>query len=473
MLCGLDLGLQFAQFSPATRRRSVIQPRYALMKLTELTPSRRAVFRQRVPLRWQVGGLLFLVTFVNFLNRLTIAVLSPVLMARLHLNSSQFASLTTSFLVAYTVSQALSGRLFDAIGTKLGFAITVAAWSVCSMAHALARGLVSFDLLRFLLGLGEGGTWPGAAKAISEWFPVRERALAMGICNSGTAVGTLVATPLLIGMEQRFGWQLTFVAMGLFGVAWLLLWMLFYSAPDDKPGIGPAEPVLIESDHNRADSRFTAGWREILKRREAWAIIAARFFGDSVWWFYITWLPLYLFQVHHLSLQQIGEFAWMPFLAADAGSLIGGWASGNLIRVGWSVNRARKIVIAVAMILMLCGVPAAFASSTGVALALISVVLFGFQSWIGNVQTLCSDYFPQGAVATVMGLSGMGAGVGAMLLTQITGLVVAHFSYVPILITAGLLPIMATAALFSLGGTVRPIPAAEFLVPFSTAAPHK
>ncbi len=416
---------------------------------------------RRIGLRWWVAALLFSCALINFLNRLTVAILGPVLTAQLHLSSAQFASLTTSFLVAYTISQGFSGWLFDAIGTRLGFIITVAAWSVCSMAHVFARGLVGLDSLRFLLGLGEGGTWPGAAKAIAEWFPVRERALAMGICNSGTALGTLIATPLLIWIELRFGWRSTFVAVGLLGLVWLFLWISTYSTPEDKSGIQAAELALIQSDRNLPAPGLTVQWQDILRRREAWAVILARFFGDSVWWFYITWLPLYLFRVRHFSFQQIGMFAWIPFVAADAGSLFGGWLSGRLIASGWSVNRARKLTIAGATILMFGGVPAAFAHSSSAALALIAVVLFGFQSWIGNVQTLCSDYFPQSAVASVMGLGGVGAGLGAMLLTQITGLVVDHFSYMPVLIAAGILPILATAVLFALGGRVRPISVLE------------
>lgn len=418
--------------------------------------------RTRGGIRWWIAALLFFSALLNFLNRLTIAVLGPVITAQLHLSNTQFASLTTSFLIAYTVSQGLCGWFFDRIGTKLGFIITVAAWSVCSMAHAFARGLLSLDLLRFLLGLGEGGAWPGAAKAIAEWFPVRERALAMGICNSGTALGSLIATPLIIWIELRFGWRPTFVIVGLLGLVWLFFWVPFYDTPDRKPGVQPAELALIQSSHDSSSPAFTPRWSEILRRSEAWAIILARFFGDSVWWFYITWLPLYLFRVRHFSLQEIGMFAWIPFLAADAGSLFGGWLSGHLIASGWSVDRARKVVIIGGTILMLGGVPAAFARSSYLALVLIAVVLFGFQSWIGNVQTLCSDYFPQGAVASVMGLGGVGAGLGAMLFTQITGIVVDHFSYMPILIVAAMLPLFATAALFALGGRVHLISIFEF-----------
>lgn len=414
--------------------------------------------RKIAGLRWWIVALIFAAALINFLNRLTISVLAPVITVQLHLSDAEFASLTTAFLIAYTLSQGLSGKLYDSIGTKLGFVVSIVIWSVASMAHAFARGLVSLDSLRLLLGLGEGGTWPGAAKAIAEWFPARERAFAMGICNSGTAIGTVIATPLIIWLELRLGWQTAFLAIGALGFLWLILWLLFYDHPKNNPRITSSEYALIQEDRETVGTGVTIRWSELLRRPEAWAIIMARFFGDPVWWLYITWLPLYLFQVRHFSMKEIGLFAWIPFVAADAGSLFGGWLSGYLIGRGWTVNKARKSIILAGMVLMCCGIPAAITDNSMTALAFIAVVLFGFQGWISNVQTLCSDYFPEIAVGSVMGMGGVGAGLGAMLLTQTTGFVVEHYSYMPILVTAALLPIIATAALFTLGGPIRRIP---------------
>jgi len=413
--------------------------------------------RQLPGLRWWIVALIFFAALINFLNRLTIAVLGPVMTVQLNLSSPQFAALTTSFLIAYTLSQGISGKLYDKIGTKRGFVISVVVWSLSSMAHAFARGLISLDCLRFMLGLGEGGTWPGAAKAITEWFPVRERALAMGICNSGTAIGTVIATPVILWIELRFGWRITFLAIGALGFGWLVLWQLSYRVPTGSSRITPTKWAPIRRDHDSVTTEHSIPWRQLLRRREAWAVVMARFFGDPVWWLYITWLPLYLFKVRHFGLQEIGMFAWMPFVAADAGSLFGGWLSGYLIRRGWTVNRARKSVILGGMVLMCCGIPAAVTHSAMSALAFIAIVLFGFQSWISNVQTLPSDYFPATAVGSVMGMGGVGAGVGAMLLTWATGSVVDHYSYTPILITAGLLPIVATFALFVLGRSIHQV----------------
>ncbi len=405
-------------------------------------------------LRWWIAGLIFLATLINFLNRLIVAVLGPVITAQLGLTNSQFASLTTVFLVAYTLSQALSGKLYDRIGTKRGFAISIVVWSLASMAHAFARGLNGLLCFRFMLGLGEAGNWPGAAKVIAEWFPVRQRALGMGIFNSGTSIGSVIAPPLIIWMQIRFGWQATFVVMGAVGFVWLALWLRFYEAPERHPNISAAELELIKKD--RAIQALPIPWSMLLRHRQAWAIVLARFCADPVWWLYITWLPLYLYNVRHFSLQQIGSSAWAPFVAADAGSLTGGWLSGHLIARGWSVNRARKTVLIGGMLCMCSGIFAASAQNAVSALALIAVVLFGFQAWINNVQTLPSDYFPDTAIGSVTGLGGMGAGIGSILLIQTTGLVVDRFhSYTPILIGAGLLPIAATAILFVLAGPIR------------------
>ena len=407
-------------------------------------------------LRWWIAALIFLATFINFLNRLVVAVLGPVITVQLGLSNSQFAALTTVFLIAYTLSQGLSGKLYDRIGTKRGFTVSIVVWSLASMAHAFARSFGGLLALRFTLGLGEAGNWPGAAKVIAEWFPVRQRALGMAIFNSGTSIASVVAPPLIVWIQLRFGWQACFLALGAVGFVWLALWLRFYETPERHPNIGPSEYALIRQDRESSKGARPIPWRELLRYREAWAIVLARFCADPVWWLYITWLPLYLYNVRHFSLKQIGLFAWVPFVAADAGSLLGGWLSGHLIARGWSVDRARKSVMIGGMLSMCAGIFAAAAQSAMAALAFIAVVLFGFQAWINNVQTLPSDYFPDTAVGSVTGLGGVGAGIGSILLIQTTGLVVDRtHSYTPILVAAALLPILATAILFRLGGRIR------------------
>jgi ACS family hexuronate transporter-like MFS transporter len=416
-------------------------------------------------LRWWMAGLVFLATLINFIDRLTIAVLAPVIIVQLGLTNLEFASISTWFLVAYTASQGLSGRFYDRVGTRRGFTVSIIVWSAAAMAHAFARGLFSLSCLRFVLGLGEAGNWPGAAKVIAEWFPARQRAFAMGIFNSGVTVGSMVAPPLIVFLQLRFGWQTTFLVTGGLGFLWLVLWLLFYDTPERHAAITPHEYEVIHEGREPSAPVGRVGWRALLEHRQVWAIVLSRFVTDPVWWLYITWLPLYLHTVRGFSLKQIGLFAWLPYVAADAGSLIGGWLSGHLIGRGWTTNRARKAVLVMGTLLMTAGIPAAMSDNAMAALALISVVLFGFQAWINNVQTLPSDFFPQGVVASVAGLGGVGAGAGAILFTLTTGFVIDCFhSYTPILVVAGLLPLVGTTVLFFVGGPIHRVSLNDELV---------
>lgn len=420
-------------------------------------------------LRWWIIGLVFLATLINYLDRLTVTVLAPVIVADLKLTNLEFAQIGTWFLLAYTISQGLSGKLYDLIGTRRGFAVSITIWSVAAMAHSLARGLSSLSAFRFLLGIGEAGNWPGAAKVATEWFPVRERAFAMAIFNSGAAIGSIVAPPLIVWLQLQYGWQATFLITGLLGFGWLAIWLFFYQKPAAHPRISHDELALIKAGQNVSASLApTSGnptaapkWSALLGFRQVWAIMLARFLVDPVWWLYLTWLPLFLSRVHGFDLKKIGLFAWVPYVAADAGSLLGGWAAGQLIKRGWSVNRARKTVIIAAALLMPAGIFAAQTKNPMLALALIGLVLFGFQVWINNVQTLPSDFFSEHSVASVAGLGGVGAGLGSMLFTLGTGWVVDHFSYTPVLTIAGLLPLLGTAILLTLTGTIKPLSAAS------------
>lgn len=417
-------------------------------------------------LRWWIVGLVFLATLINYIDRLTLSVLAPVITKDLGLTNTEFGGIVVWFLLAYTISQSVSGKIYDRIGTRLGFTLSITVWSLAAMGHAFARGLGSLSVARFVLGLGEAGNWPGAAKAIAEWFPVRQRAFGMAIFNSGAAIGSIVAPPLIVFLQIQYGWQTTFIVTGTLGFLWLGLWWLFYRTPDEHPWLTREEYKTIRDGQRVAGERDEAPgaagpaprWRDLLRYRQVWAIVVARFLTDPVWWLYLTWLPLYLSKVHGFSLVEIGLFAWVPYVAADAGSLLGGWFSGHLISRGWSVDRARKAVILFAALLMPAGILAAFAEDPMAALVLIGVVLFGFQVWINNVQTLPSDFFSSRAVASVAGLGGTGAGIGSMIFIFTTGWVVDHFSYTPILVAAGLLAPLGTLALFLLAGPIRRVP---------------
>lgn len=419
-------------------------------------------------LRWLIIGLVFLATLINYIDRLTVSVLAPLITKDLNLTNTEFGGIATWFLFAYTISQSLSGKLYDRVGIKKGFTVSIIVWSVAAMSHAFASGLRSLSVFRFILGLGEAGNWPGAAKTVAVWFPSRQRALGMAIFNSGAAIGSIVAPPVIVGLTAYFGhWQQTFVVTGLLGFFWLILWWLIYDTPENHKWLTAEEFKLIKEDEvvHTADTQSAeasaqtkpAGWFDLLGYRQTWAIVVGRFLVDPVWWLYITWLPLYLSQVHGFDLKQIGLFAWVPYVAADAGSLFGGWLSGFLIGRGWSVNKARKAVIIFAAALMPAGIFAAFTPDPMMALGLIGIVLFGFQVWINNVQTLPSDFFPSSAVGSVAGLGGTGAGIGSMIFIFTTGWVVDHFSYTPILVTAGILAPVGTLVLCLLAGRIEKI----------------
>lgn len=412
-------------------------------------------------LRWIIVALIFFATLINYIDRLTISVLAPIITKDLNLSNTEFGGIATWFLLAYTISQSLSGKLYDRIGIKKGFTVSIVVWSVAAMAHAFSVGIRSLSAFRFVLGLGEAGNWPGAAKTVAEWFPARQRAFGMAIFNSGAAIGSIVAPPIIVGLYAYFGhWQEVFIVTGALGFVWLIVWWLIYDKPETHKWLTADELALIKEDEvaeEVASEETPMGWFELLRYRQTWAIVLARFLVDPIWWLYITWLPLFLYKVHGFDLKQIGLFAWVPYVAADLGSLFGGWLSGFLIGRGWSVNAARKAVIAFGAMLMPAGIAAAYTPDSMTALALIGVVLFGFQVWINNVQTLPSDFYSTKAVGSVSGLGGTGAGIGSMIFIFSTGWVVDNFSYTPVLVTAGLLAPIGTLVLFLLAGNIKKV----------------
>lgn len=428
--------------------------------------------------RWVIISLVFFATLINYIDRLTISVLAPKIMEAFKLSNTEFGAIATWFLLAYTVSQSASGKLYDKIGVKRGFTVSIVVWSLAGIATAWANGPKALSFCRFMLGLGEAGNWPGAAKTVSEWFPAKQRALGMAIFNSGAALGSVIAPPVIVGLYAYFGdWHEVFIVTGALGFVWLAMWLWAYDSPenhrwltdeeyryikadDEAPQTKPvieiaAETPSVEPNAVVAVDSEDVSWFRLLSFRQTWGIILARFLVDPIWWLYITWLPLFLHSVHGFDLKQIGLFAWVPYVAADAGSLFGGWLSGHLIGRGWSANAARKAVIAFAALLMPAGILAAYSADAMTALALVAVVLFGFQVWINNVQTLPSDFFPSNAVGSVAGLGGTGAGIGSMIFIFTTGWVVDHFSYTPILVAAGLLAPIGTIVLFSVAGNIK------------------
>ncbi|HTB80657.1 MAG TPA: MFS transporter [Opitutaceae bacterium] len=414
------------------------------MSFPPATPSASA--EDARPWRWVIIALLFLGTVMNYLDRLAIPVLSPVLQAEFKLTNVQYATISSWFLIVYALSMFAWGAAFDRLGNRTGFSLAVVIWSLAEMGHALARGFGSLCGMRALLGLSESGNWPGATRTIAAWFPARQRALAMGIANTGASLGPALAPPLIIWLQFSYGWRTVFLVTGLLGFVWLALWLALYPRTlSSAPRVAAAAPARHPP----------VPWRVLLRRREVWGIVLARFFGDPIWWLFLNWLPLYLYHARGFSLKEIAAFAWAPFVAAALGALSGGWFSGFLLRRGWGVNRARKTAIFLGTVCLTAGILAAYATSASAALAWLGVTMFGFQFWVSNVQTLPSDFFPVGAVGSIAGFAGTAAGLGAVIFTMSTGWVVDHFSYTPILIAAGLLGPLATAVLFILVGKVR------------------
>jgi MFS transporter, ACS family, hexuronate transporter len=410
-------------------------------------------------LRWYIIVLLFFATVSNYIDRQTVNVLSPLLLAELGLNKVQFSQIAVAFLAAYTIGQTLWGRIFDRIGLRLGLTLCIGAWSLVASLHYFAAGFASFLLLRFLLGVTEAGNWPGAGKIISEWFPPHERAFAMGVFNNGSGVGAMVAPPVIIAVQQLYGWQKTFLITGVLGFAWLLVWSFVYRRPDRHPWLGERErAALLARRPQAAVVAPPPPFRELFRHRETWAVVVARFIADPIWWIYLTWLPQYLFDERKFDLKQIGAFAWVPYLAADLGALAGGLVSGWLIKRGVSIDRSRKACFIIGTSILPVGAFVPWVASAASALALIAVVLFAYQFWVNNVQAVTTDVFPSRMVGGVFGLGGTAAGLGSLLVLLMTGYVVQYFSYTPIFIAAAAMGPLAAVAMIKLVGRIPPQP---------------
>jgi ACS family hexuronate transporter-like MFS transporter len=399
-------------------------------------------------LRWWIVGLLFLSTVINYLSRQTLSVLQPIIQKEFNLTNTDYSHIVFAFMLAYMFMQTGFGRIVDWLGTRIGMTLAIVWWSLASILHAFAGSAMQFAFWRFMLGAGEAGNWPGSVKAISEWFPVKERAFATGIFNSGSCVGALVAPPMVVWIAVQWNWRMAFVVTGLLGFVWLIFWLWLYRLPDRHPHITPEELAHIQngrrstSDLLHDDSR-PSRWRDLFRDRNALSLVFARMFADPVWWFYVFWLPSYFKNARDFSIEMIGLFVWIPFLTADIGNFVGGGASSYLVKRGVAAVRAKKIVMFISAIVMLAGIPAVLAGNAVVALVFISIATLAYSAWATNILTLPTDIFKPDAIASVTGLGGTGGGIGGMAFTLLTGAVIDMFSYTPIFIMAGLMPLVA------------------------------
>ncbi|QKJ31528.1 MFS transporter [Mucilaginibacter mali] len=381
-------------------------------------------------LRWFIIGLIGLATVINYIDRSAINIMWPYIYKEFGIadvdNKSTLALITTFFMIAYAIGQTAMGKIMDSIGTRLGMVFSISLWSISIALHALARGLASFNIFRFMLGFSEAGNWPGATKSNAEWFPAKERAIAQGIFGAGASLGSVVAAPIIAALFLAFGWKLTFACIALLGVLWIIPWLIINkNTPDKHPWITEEEQthILTKPAEAFANTEVAYTWKQLLAFRNTWGIILSRFFIDPVWWLFVTWLPTFLKEQFLFDIKQIGAFTWVPYLFAAIGGLLGGFYSSRLIRNGKDPVKARKLAIAIGCALMLAGLTGiviyldSLKDNPTLAMGLISTTLFGFQFLINNLQTLPSDYYSGKNVGTVSGMGGTAAVLGTLLTT--------------------------------------------------------
>lgn len=413
--------------------------------------------------RWTIVVLVAVATVINYIDRGALGLLWPEISQDLGMSKLDYAIILNVFTFAYAFGQTLFGKIFDWIGTRLGFVLSIVVWSAATVLHAFARGLFSFALFRALLGVSEAGNWPGATKANAEWFPIRERALAQGIFNSGAAIGGIVSAPvvayLFVFLES---WQATFIAIGALGFLWLVPWLIVYkSGPDSHPWLSAEERDYILTGQRDLETNEVATYApstgQILSRKESWGVILASFFLDPIWWLFVAWLPLYLSETYGFGVAEIGLYAWVPYVGAMFGAWFGGILAQNRIKAGWTVNRTRKGVIALGGAIMLVSLLLTIQAATPlVAVLLMAAILFGFQTAVGNIQTLPSDFYSGKSVGTLAGFAGTAAKLAVVGLNFLIPIITVD-SYAPAFAVGAALAILTVASVFILCPRIKPL----------------
>jgi MFS transporter, ACS family, hexuronate transporter len=410
-------------------------------------------------LRWWIAGLLFASTAINYIDRQTVSVLAPYLKDQFHWTNSDFALILIAFRIAYALGQTGAGRLLDRLGTRVGLLLTVSWYSLAAMLTGFAVGLRSFVCFRFLVGAGESANWPGAAKTVSEWFPKSERGWGVALYDSGSAVGGAVVPVLVIWLYHRFGtWRPVFLTTSCLGFLWVIAWGVFYRSPEAHRNLGAQEremlrrakaEELVSEARAIGDEGGSTSWRRLLELPQTWGIILGRTITEPVWFFIMEWFAVYLVSKgFRLENTLIGY--WVPYLAADLGNLFGGGFSSYLIRRGWPVLRARKLVVVLGGLGMVLLIPAVFTSQFGMIILFFSISSFAYSSWSTMLLALPADLYPSSSVATVSGMSGTGGGIGTIVSTLIIGSVLDHYSFKPVLIAASLAPLVGSSVVLLL-----------------------
>lgn len=423
-------------------------------------------------LRWWVIALIALATVINYIDRSALSVLWPDIVEDLFPEESAlerkqiYANISIVFILSYAFGQAIFGKIFDWVGTRLGFVLSIGVWSLATAAHAMAQGVLSFSIFRAILGVSEAGNWPGAAKSNADWFPTKERALAQGIFNSGAAIGGIIAIPLIAYLTVYFSWQMVFVVIGLVGLLWLIPWIILVKAPPKShPWITDEEREYILTGQKNTDAgdvcddeEYNPSTAELLSRKQSWGVIIASAAIDPIWWLFVFWIPIYLNEVYAMDVKSIGIYGWVPYVGAMFGAWFGGLLAQNRLKAGWNTDKTRKLTITLGCLIML---PAllAMANPGGptTAVIIMAVILFGFQTAIGNVQTLPSDLFGKKAVGTLAGFSGMAAKLGALGLTALVPILTADGNYTPAFVIGASLAVIAMAAIWILIPKIEPL----------------
>jgi ACS family hexuronate transporter-like MFS transporter len=407
--------------------------------------------------RWVICALLFFATTINYIDRQVLGILATDenFKRTIGWNEAEYGYVNTAFQAAYAIGLLVVGNLMDRFGTRKGFSFAIVWWSIAAMGHALARSPVGFGAARFALGLGEAGNFPAAIKTVAEWFPKKERALATGIFNSGSNVGAIVAPLTVPWIAITYGWQWAFIITGALGFVWLAFWLAAYRRPEEHPKLGAAELAHIQSDPAEPTTKIP--WARLFPHRQTWAFAFGKFLPDPIWWVYLFWLPKFLNTNYGLNITQIGLPLVVIYVAADFGSIGGGWLSSSLIKRGWTVNKARKTAMLLCAVSVVPIMFAANASNLWVAVGLISLAAAAHQGWSANMFTMASDMFPRRAVGSVVGIGGMAGSIGGMLIATTVGLILQYSgSYLPIFIIAGSAYLVALLVIHLLAPRLEP-----------------
>jgi ACS family hexuronate transporter-like MFS transporter len=398
-----------------------------------------ALTRFKIPhLRWYICGLLFLATTINYIDRQVLGILAPDLQREIGWSELDYGRIVIAFQVSYAVMMLVSGRIIDRIGTKLGFSIAIVWWSLAAMGHALARSAFGFGVARFFLGVGEAANFPASIKTIAEWFPKSERALATGIFNGGTNIGAIAAPIMVPLIAEKYGWQGAFIITGALGFLWLVAWLALYHQPRAHPNLTESELKLIED--GKVEQKFVKiPLFTLLGYRQLWAVALGKMMTDPVWWFYLFWLPKFLFSEHGIRGRQLIPYLTLVYIISDVGSILGGYISSALIKRGWTVNRSRKTTMLVFAAIVPIVIIASQTRSAWLAVTLVGIAAASHQAWSANIFTLASDMFPNRAVGSVIGIAGFAGGVGGIAVAEFAGRVLQADPrfYLPMFVVAG------------------------------------